>query len=56
MENKEEVEMLDVEQVANHMATKPSVKEELDLLISQGRVKNIEATRTELKRLGHFVG
>ena len=57
MDNKEEVlEALDVVQVVNHMATKPNVKEELDLLISQGRVKNVEATRTELKRLGHYVG
>lgn len=47
---------MDVMQVVSHMATVPDVKVELDMLISEGLVKHVEATKTELKRLGHFVG
>lgn len=49
-------EAMDVMQVVNYMATKADVKDELDKLIAQGMIKNVEATKIELKRLGHYVG
>lgn len=47
---------MSVQQVVSYMATKPNVKMELDMLISRGMIKNVSATKKELKRLGHYVG
>lgn len=50
------IEKMDVIQVVGYMATKDNVLEEFNILLKADRLISPEATKNELKRLGHYMG